>query len=369
MEHQTVQSCLFQHAATTTARCIFEKPVHILSLNVDDHPAFRGLGQYKWIASSYPQLLFKQRFEVLVQFILALNSIPQIIAFQEVGDDARILLEQFLSEHNYSFISNKYNNHEGCCNFITAFSNELDFKVKSSRMIYLTTSGLSLTDLQRQTMSREDKISHGLNYEFERSAQIISLENEVNGNKFTFVNTHPGLTNDHRIMCMKMLVVHVNDLKNVIIVGDFNQFDSSKNSNDVYQPQRQILFDAGFVSSTENIPFSFVGRPYDIMRFLSCEHKVIYEELVKQNDFIGLRQFCDDFYSTIDPVSSRLDDVFYRFDDSKCKATTRGLTYIDGKVIDISAIDRNELSEIVKQCTLNNKYTPSDHCAMLTSFE
>lgn len=364
--------------------------LNILSMNVDDHPAYRPSASaqgknHAWIPQAFPELFFVNRFSRLTQLLKSFMVDHQFFVLQEIGSEALEYLKLFFFFNGYEHISSKYNNDAGSCNYLVAYKkSDTNYTIAhvNTKMIYFTTSGLSLTGEQRKTMSREEKIEHGYFQEFEKSAQVTFFEIKQfdtgtdTSMDLTIVNTHPGLTNEHRLKSMTHLMKEIDGLKNVIIMGDFNQFDFTKNDFAMYEPQRDIIISAGTVGYTSfcKHDYSFAGHPYDIIRFFSKDEKQQFDKLVanvnekKLNSTSNIRDFCLDIFFRIPHVSSRLDDVFISntFDKQINSVECTLYTLLGNDITNLTHVDRFQFEEKDKKLIKQGCYRPSDHCATST---
>lgn len=320
----------------------------IVSHNVDDHPGYRfpnhpTLG---YVSIAFPELEFKNRFPLLEAFYQSeIKKNTNLFALQEVGAGAVPLLKNLFEKHNFECIVSKYNLHEGSANYLFAYKKD-QFLIKDTKQIYFTKTGKSLSDEQRVTMSKDEKIEHNFKVEFEKSAQVITMA-RMNSpeSDFTIVNVQPGLTNEHRELAMDTLGKALADKSPTLMMGDFNQFDSTKNENKVYEKQRKILEDHGFQSTTKHLADSglkatFIAHPYDVLRFFSKEERNQFEELKLKNPD-KMRQFLLDFIEekNIDLVSTTLDDCYIKgLTLQQCKTSSR--TWFDNHEIDPSQVER-----------------------------
>ncbi len=150
--------------------------------------------------------------------------------------------------------------------------------------VAFTTSGDFLSNEMRRTMSQDEIKQHNLGVDFEKSAQVIPLVNIETGQAFKIYNTHPGLTNDHRLACMDILGSYIRrDVEehpelNIILSGDFNQFDMESPVSCVLEAQVQKIKDMGLDYVSQSLLDSgqgttFFADPYDLMRHLSKEQQ------------------------------------------------------------------------------------------------
>ena len=184
---------------------------------------------------------------------------------QEVSTAILPRLQEFLESKKLKVLAVPYNPSAGDSTFNYVFAYDINlFSLVGTEQIYLTESGHPLQ--KREPLAREEIFSHNFDSEFEKSSQMVILEKKDSREQFIVVNNHFGMSNEHRLLaaqslCQKLLSIQ----KPIILVGDFNQFDSSIPEVRLYQEQIEVFKQHGFtwVISPHNFghhtkrPFAF----------------------------------------------------------------------------------------------------------------
>jgi endonuclease/exonuclease/phosphatase family metal-dependent hydrolase len=254
---------------------LFSQNVNSLRALEPPHGAYVG---------PFPELTFAARWGKMEQMfqLLRQEKNVEIFALQEVGPDAKDLLENYFSSINHQYIVSKYCLDEGAQQFVFAFD-PTKYELISEEQLPYTTTGRFMTDAERKTMSKEDVNEHNYNSFYDRSAQIVILRDLNTKETFKIYNTHPGLTNKHRLKCMELLASKIAQDKeaglNVVVTGDMNQFDFDSKKPVLLEEQPQKLKDAGLTWINEEelrykgAQATFNACAYDIERFLTDAQK------------------------------------------------------------------------------------------------
>jgi hypothetical protein len=349
--------------------------MRILSQNVDDHPGYRfPNGRLGYISHAFPELSFENRFPLFEAFYQSeiQDNHVNLFALQEMSDNAKKLFEPFFEKAGFECITTKYNNDKESLNYMIAYKKS-DYTVKKKNQIYFTTDGKSYSDQERADVTAKDKANktrelfdHNFDTEFEKSAQIIVLSQKNNHNaEFVIVNIQPGLTNKHRELVMEKLCSELkNETRPTLAVGDFNQFDSSKQESAIHHKQIAILKENGFNWDTEHlmdegIKSTFISHPFDILRFFKKDTMVSgitipgdftrLDTLKEKKDHKGIRNLFLEVIERekLDLVSTCLDAEFSRNFDKSVKIDTESHSWFAGKLVNTAQANRGDLQKLV----------------------
>lgn len=264
------------------------------------------------LASVFPELTFENRYPIIINYMESLMEQGfNLFGEQELDDISSIMMQEFFTSKGYHSVIDNYCDDKFSTKFLFAFNpEEYEFvnPTQPSQRIAFTETGLFLTDQQRdelklkklnelteeekaslpkrklEAISKEYIFKHNLGVEYEKSAQIIELRNKQNGEIFKIYNTHPGLPNEHRLMCMDILSHEIKrDIAehpeiNIVLAGDMNQFDMTVPNSTVYLEQTNKISEMGLDYVTMELVNSessstFFSDPYDIMRYITKEQK------------------------------------------------------------------------------------------------
>jgi endonuclease/exonuclease/phosphatase family metal-dependent hydrolase len=289
----------------------------IVTHNVDDPISFKD-GLY---GRAFPELSFENRWTKLqILYSHHIRDGVKVFALQEVGQDIALgaIRQFFEQECHFICIITPYNRSSQSYVFILAYDPTV-LHVQEGVQIFFTRSGLPIPDGRRQTMSTKDLLDHNYGVIYERSAQVANVVVIENGKTFTVVNTHPGLLNEHRLAAMHVLCTALDGIQNVVLLGDFNQFDATRCCNEPFYEQQRVIQAHGFSNThstplyTKGLKATFVSHPYDIARFLSKEEKARMDKQSPAN--IRARCLREVSRGTFEYVSMVLDDVYVRGPD------------------------------------------------------
>lgn len=238
-------------------------------------------GKYR---GPFPELTFKSRWPDLKKsFDLALKEHgTEIFVLQEIGTEGESLLQDYFNSIHYSCVITPYCLDKAAFRFAFAFNPNM-YELIGHQQLPYTQTGLFLTDEQRQSMSMDEKMKHNLGVEFEKSAQVMILKNLETGLLVKIYNTHPGLTNEHRLACMDVLARAIDEDKkaglSVVVAGDMNQFDAKSPIPKVLLEQPEKLERVGLTWLDKKVLLecgaqsTFRGYAFDILRFLTKSEK------------------------------------------------------------------------------------------------
>src|ERR1700733_1992337 len=107
--------------------------IRVLSQNVDDHPGYRFPDHPRlgYVSYSFPELEFKNRFHLFVDFYgLEIHEKNiNLFALQEMGENAKTLFKDFFEKEGFSCVTTKYNLDKGSVNYMIAFKKS-DYTIK-----------------------------------------------------------------------------------------------------------------------------------------------------------------------------------------------------------------------------------------------
>lgn len=270
-------------------------PFHFVTLNVNsDRRLYKGTP----LEPAFSDFSFRARFGLLKELLDSLSEDEQsTFALQEADDEARELLKDYFKQKGYNVLTTKYANDPGAFNFLFAYNPAL-YEVVESSQIYYTESGQTTSPEERKTLTKEEKLKLHLGTEFEKSAQLVRLKDKKTGKICLAANTHPGLEMAHRLSAMKKLCdALANEHEMIVALGDFNQFDPRVPEPTTYQEQIDILKTHGFKWSSEGLSHAgmkttFMGFPFDVMRFFNEADRTEYQALTQDKDHLErLREF------------------------------------------------------------------------------
>lgn len=355
------------------------------NINSDRRLEWKDDPRFKYTAHAFSDLSIKNRFPMIRSFILNLikqKNIP-CFALQEVDSEALGLLQNLFKELNFKTYIEKYCPHKDSYHYILAVDENV-IQVKSAKQIYFTESGLPTTDKEREVLTKEQKLKKHLHQEFEKSAQLawLNVKGKDTNHQLLLVNIQAGTSSQHRLLAMQKLCEALEDINlPMILVGDFNQFDSDEKKPTLLRKQIQILMKNGFQWCTENLQekglrTTFFAFPHDIERFLTPEEQKELAELKGKENYIGIREF---YLKTIEKdgieLSSVCLDAVYAKNHKGMKINTKSYTSLDGKLVNTEKQERKEFQKaflnFFKQSSANSglQVPVSDHFALLTKIE
>lgn len=332
---------------------------------------------------AFSDLSFQARFNLNASLLDSLSENNQtIFALEEANDVARDLLADYFQKKGFEVLSTKYANDPGAFNFVFAYNSKL-YDLISTSQLYYTESGLSTTPEERKTLSKDEKIKRHLGTEFEKSVQFVRLMHKESGKEMLIANTHPGLEMKHRLAAMHKLCDALEHEKGMLIaLGDFNQFDASNPKPMVYQEQVRVLQDRGFNWASEGLSqvgmkTTFLGSPFDILRFFNDADHTEYKELTK--DAATQPQLRRFFIQKIKEKNLSLyggclDAVFTRGLPEQAKVSVSAFTMFKHRLVETTKIaNPQELQEEFVQHFIDHSVeeraepvTNSDHFAITT---
>jgi mRNA deadenylase 3'-5' endonuclease subunit Ccr4 len=342
------------------------KSMTIFSLNVNSDRRIKPTSDSSSLLSSaFSNLSHTNRADLLNQMLIDVNA--DIVCLQEVDDLYLPIIIEFLNSLGYNIYTHKYTDNEpSAFSYVTAFRD--NYVLLSQISVVFTEDGKFLSKEMRQTMTIDEKKLNNYDTEYEKSCPIFRLK--INSHEIVLANVHLGLTNKHKTMASHRLCQFIDDLTDksttseVIIVGDFNQFDTTKKEATVYDSQINIYKNFDYQWASKDIDCTFISFPYDIDRFLSETDMAECNAIKNAND---LRNF----YMTvierdgINLASCALDSVFYRQEHKKTDSIpVDTVTNIGGNII--YNIDSTELPTMfLSAMSKPDNVIVSDHLGLL----
>lgn len=342
-----------------------------------DHPQFR------FTANAFEDFSIERRFPQIKKSLSYLIEQKKVsmIALQELDINTVPFVKEFLEAAGYKVIVNGYNPDIQAFNFVFAFLSGKYNVTQKPEQIYLTRSGNPLTKEERTKFSRDEIFEHNLDTEFEKSVQVIPLKDKDSDEYFTVVNTHLGLTNKHRKLAAELLCSKLEGrAEPLLLVGDFNQFDSSVPEATLLMEQVEIFTTHGFTWNSESLLYTnpsstFLTSPYDINRFLTKDDFAELDSLKGKDDYVGIREFYIRKIKekNLELVSTTLDGVFSKRMQpatAEYKGTRSKALLFSEEGHRINPIPtKSELNEKLIGLYQEGKTPPSDHLPVVTKFK
>jgi endonuclease/exonuclease/phosphatase family metal-dependent hydrolase len=340
------------------------------NINSDRRVEILDTSPYKYTANAFSDFSILKRFPMITLCLDYLRNIKKvnIFALQEIEDSILPHFIHHFKSKNLSVLSLRYNQSKMAFNFIFSYDPTV-YTCVNERQICLTKSG----NFIEEKVSKEEKLIHNLDSEFERSSQFIVLENIKTKEKFIIINNHFGLSNKHRLLAAETLCKYLlKENMPMILVGDFNQFDEESKKSELFMSQIDIFRKNHFKWMSEclqsqNPKSTFVAFPYDINRFLSSSDFIEYEKLKEIGDYSLIRNFFTEKIEKKDIplVSTSLDGVYGKNITTEEKSySCKALFFAKGARIkptpDEGSIQKIAVESYKKECIF-----PSDHLPLL----
>lgn len=349
----------------------------------DDRRAYPG-AQF---GASFADLTFQARFGINTAFYKEIHrqNNETIFSLQEISDTSREQLKEFFASLGLSALTTKYALDKGSFNYVFAY-NPAIFDVTETSQVYYTQSGQSITDEERNALTKAEKIERHFGTEFEKSAQLARLRHKESGEIFLVVNTHPGLELRHRLLAMQKLCDALSQEKGmVILTGDFNQFDSRVPVPTIYDDQIGILKEHGFHWASEGLSrvgmkSTFVCKPFDIFHLIPTEELSAFKTALQAiTDSHEQRQFVVRFIQekSLNLVGTCLDAIFTRALPQATTVEVNAFTMFYRKIVNTGQIENTrEFQDRYLQHFIDNRADAnvepplgSDHIALATTIK
>ena len=266
------------------------------NINSDRRVEIKNKAPFMYTANAFENCSVHHRFSAIasvLDYYFFWSSPEQhvnLFALQEVEDSILPNLTAYFKSRGLEVLVNKYNPTSMAFNFVFAY-NPNTHRITKQSQIYLTLSGQPTEN--REQLSKPELFHQHLESEFEKSIQVIELEEIKEGYpsyNFTVLNNHFGLSNKHRLLAANMLCERLANITTPLIaVGDFNQFDETNPVAALLMPQIKLLQDCGFHWDSQSLHIkepngTFITFPYDIMRFLNATDIAEYDLIKAQFD-------------------------------------------------------------------------------------
>lgn len=335
---------------------------------------------YMYTANAFKDYSVHKRFPMIAEGLDYFRKKKNIslFALQEVEDSILPEIIKYFQSKGFAILpAMKYNPTDLAFNFVFAYDPTLYTCVNPPEQIYLTATGKP-SPKDRQGIDKKLLMDQHYDSEFERSAQVIELEELSSGKQFVIVNNHFGLTNKHRLQVAEKLCKELADIKKpMVLVGDFNQYDFDNKESVLFKKQIEIFEKHGFKWDSECLQSqepkgTFVTFPYDITRFLSKTDFSEYDALKVKIDYKAIKDF---FVSKIEKyniplVSTSLDGVFSKNTNNSSENQTKpsfckAILFANGE-----RIKPTPTAETIQKLALNSYKKdkcifPSDHLSVL----
>lgn len=330
-----------------------ENNMKMASLNMNSDRRVEQDGPTK---RAFNDFSLEHRYPTTERFIESLVQTKHVncFALQEIDENALRRLKATFDRLNFNYVTTSYCLDRGSFFFMFAYD-ATKMAVLDEDQCYYTESGLPTTDEDRKILTRDEKFQRHLDVEFEKSAQVFTLHTFEDDKRYCVANTHPGLTNKHRLLAMQKLVdfiearqTRMGGESRTIVVGDMNQFDTRVCEPRTWMDQVQVLTAAGYCWQSaglehEGAKSTFLSFPYDIFRFLSGDEKTQLKTLETANDPIALRRFYLDKCKTISVMGGCLDGCYTLGDVSINKV--KAFTFFGDRLVNASKSNAAELQE------------------------
>lgn len=335
---------------------IFDKPPHMFTANA--FKDFSVLKRFPLIAASLDYFIQKKKVA--------------IFTLQEVEDCILPEVAKYFKEQGMEIVVNKYNPSKMAFNLVFAYDPK-QYRCLEARHVYLTESGKALENADK--LPKEEVFKHNLGSDFEKSTQIIALENIATLERFIVSNNHFGMSNAHRLLAAEKLCTELAPIKlPLVVLGDLNQFDERIAKPELLKEQIEIFIKHGYrwdgKSLYANSPHTtFITFPYDITRFFTKVDFAQYDKLKETKDYEGIRTF---FLGKITernvPLCSTALDGVFSINTSASEAvkkpsSCKALLFFNGKRIkpvpEAAEIDKMALESFKgNQCEIPSDHTP-----------
>lgn len=350
-----------------------ETNIKTLSWNINSSPQVdpREAGgpvepRYEALSEAFSECSVHERFPLITARIdWFLNKGYSTVALQEVNNSILPHIVAHLESKGLEVFCQKYNPDDSSFNHVFAIDPK-KYRLIETYPIYLTLSGEPTNN--RAELSKEELFKQNLGTAFEKSSQVSIVEDLVSGQRLFFVGNHLGLTNEHRKLAALMLCLKLAHIKDpLILVGDFNQFDSLFKESKLFFEQIDIFVQNGFKWDGESLyqegPYcTFAGFLYDYERYCTPTDRVELERLKVANDYPGIREFFIRLIieKAIPLLGTAMDSVFTKNIPPESKSKCKVYMFFDGQRV--KPIPENEELEKRLLETLSKGDPPeSDH--------
>lgn len=317
------------------------------------------------LSAPFRDLQWDSRFAIKTAFYQEIYNNNKKTKFfnQELNDVACAQLTKFYEGLGLKVESTKYTTHSGAFNYLFAYNPEY-YEVEKRSQVYYTKTGKPTSQEERDSLSKEENIQNHFGTEFEKSAQLIWVRNKITGTTTLDVNMHPGLEigldrktglivdeMNHRILAMKRLCEQLqNEHGNVILIGDFNQFDPRFLEPTIYADQIKVLQSYGFRWASEGLcrvgmKATFVSKPYDFEHLLAAEKlaefRALKQNITDQNELrLAIVKFIQD--NNVCVIGTCLDGVFTRGLPETASITVKSCTLFHRKIVYTDEIENGK---------------------------
>ena len=155
-----------------------------------------------------------------------------VFALQEIDKNALKKLSKTFDRLGYKCITTPYCLDAGSFSFMFAYDPK-KIEISRSRAMLLHGYQASQPRMKNESHSQKKKnLNDTCRLNLKNPHKYFTIHTLDDGKKYSIANTHPGLTNEHRLLAMHKLVTFMEDrqkrhpeIQATVVVGDMNQFN------------------------------------------------------------------------------------------------------------------------------------------------